>query len=153
MVNSVNPFLPEPIYAKIKKGVQVASPDIILDDPYMSVESMADYIFATIGGTEILSASRSDLIDSPLNKNYTPIADAGAAFVGEPSISFSDSSENIFIGYGIDLNRHVPIDDIAYPLVEDGTNGTIKINLRDMKPGYYVEVEILTNGDLVDGTI
>ncbi len=153
MVSAVNPFLPEPIYAKIRKGVQVASPDILLDDPYMSVESMADYIFATIGGTEILSASRSDLIDSPLNRNYTPLADAGIAFTGESSISFDDSSFNTFRGFSIDINQYVPADYLTYPLVQSGPNGSAKINLRDVKPGHYVEVEILTSGSLINGTI
>jgi len=153
MVNAVNQFLPEPIYAKIRKGVQVASPDVILDDPYMSVESMADYIFATIGGTEILSASRSDLIDSPLNRNYTPIADAGTKFSGEPSIVFDDNSFNTFSGFSIDLTKHIPLDNAESPMIEPGDNGSVKINLRDVKPGYYVEVEILSSGDIINGTI
>lgn len=153
MVSAVNPFLPEPIYASIKKGAKIATPDIVLDDPYISVDSMADYIFATIGGTEILSASRSDLIDSPLNRNYTPLADAGISFVRESSIVFDDSSFSTFRGFSIDINNHVPADNITYPLVQSGTNGSAKINLRDVKPGFFVEVEILTSGDLVSGTI
>ncbi len=153
MVSAVNPFLPEPIYAKIRKGVQVASPDIVLDDPYISVDSMADYIFATIGGTEILSASRTDLIDSPLNRNYTPLADAGTAFVGESSILFDDNSINTFNGFAIDINQYVPDDHITYPLVEAGTNGSAKINLKDFKSTYFVEIEILTSGEIINGTI
>jgi len=153
MVSAVNPFLPQPIYAKIKKGAKIATPDIVLDDPYISVDSMADYIFATIGGTEILSASRSDLIDSPLNRNYTPLADAGTKFITEQTITFSDNSYNTFRGFAIDLNKHIPIDNIAYPLFQSGTNGSVKINLRDVKPGSYVEVEIITNGNLIDGII
>jgi hypothetical protein len=153
MVSAVNPFLPEPIYSKIKRGVQVASPDIVLDDPYISVDSMADYIFATIGGTEILSASRSDLIDSPLNRNYTPLEDAGTAFVGEDSIGFNDNSYNTFRGFAIDLNKHVPADHTIYPLVQSGADGLAKINLKDIKSGYYVEIEILTNGEIINGII
>jgi len=153
MVSAVNPFLPEPIYSKIKRGVQVASPDIVLDDPYISVDSMADYIFATIGGTEILSASRYDLIDSPLNRNYTPIGDAGTAFVGETGITFNDNSYNTFRGFAIDLNKYVPADHNTYPLVQPGANGSIKINLKDIRSGYYVEIEILTNGQVINGII
>jgi hypothetical protein len=161
MVSAVNPFLPEPIYAKIRRGVQVASPDIVLDDPYMSVDSMADYIFATIGGTEILSASRSDLIDSPLNRNYTPLEDAGTGFSREEGINFDDNSFNTFRGFAIDLNRHVPADHILHPLVASGLttdvtpvpDGTARINLKDVRSGYYVEIEILTNGQVIDGII
>jgi hypothetical protein len=161
MVSAVNPFLPEPIYARIKKGVQVASPDILLDDPYMSIESMGDYIFATIGGTEILSASRSDLIDSPLNRNYTPLADAGTGFSREEGISFDDNSFNTFRGFAIDLNRHVPSDHVLHPLLNSGLtkdaipvpDGTAIISLRDVKPGYYLEIEILTNGQVINGII
>jgi hypothetical protein len=153
MVSAVNPFLPEPIYVKIRKGVQVASPDILLDDPYISVDSMADYVFATIGGTEILSSSRSDLINSPLNRNYTPLEDAGTAFVSEAAINFNDNSYNTFRGFAIDLNKYVPSDHNVYPLLESGTNGSVKINLKDIKSGYYVEIETLTNGQVINGTI
>jgi len=153
MVSAVNPFLPEPIYSRVRRGIQIASPDIVLEDPYLSLDSMTDYVFATIGGTEILSSSRSDLIDSPLNKNYTAIADAGIAFRGEEAISFNDNSVNTFRGFSIDLTLHIPLDDIRYPAIEPGENGSVKINLRDVKPGHFVEVEILTNGDIINGTI
>jgi hypothetical protein len=159
MVSAVNPFLPEPIYTRIRKGIQIASPDVVLDDPYISVESMGDYIFATIGGTEILSATRSDLIDSPLNRNYTAIQDAGTAFTKENAISFNDNSSNTFRGFAIDLKKHVPENNVSHPLIEpeldsdQNPNGNVRINLKDIKPGYYVDVEILTNGNVINGTI
>jgi hypothetical protein len=159
MVSAVNPFLPEPIYARARKGIQIASPDVLLDDPYISVESMGEYVFATIGGTEILSATRSDLIDSPLNRNYTAIQDAGTAFAKENAISFNDNSSNIFRGFAIDLKRHVPENNLSNPLIEpeldssQNPNGNVKINLKDIKTGYYVDVEILTNGNIINGTI
>ena len=143
---------------QIRKGVQVASPDIVLDDPYISTESMADYIFATIGGTEILSASRSDLIDSPLNRNYTPLGDAGVGFPTETAIPFDDNSVNTFRGFSIDMNAHIPSDHTLYPVIQPGLtnadpNGTVKINLKDLRSGYYVEIQILTSGEVINGII
>lgn len=153
MVDSTNAFLPEPVYVTEKKNVKVATPDILLDDPMVSLETMADYGFASVAGIELLSASRHDLINSPYNNGYTPITDAGSVFTNIPSIVFDDSSKNIFNTFTIDLNYHTPQLD-ENPLIEsDTSSGNIIISLKNLQQEYIVEVETLITGIVIDDTI
>lgn len=159
MVLSVNPFLPEPVYKSEKAGTKIATPDILISEGTVtSTETMTDYIFDKIGGQEILSSSRSDLIDSPYNDNYTPLLDAGVSFEPEIPIKFSDGFQNTFGVYSISLENH-SVDGFFETVDETGNitvrhvnqvesdidSGTITINVKNLKPDYLVEVEILSS--------
>lgn len=156
MVQATNQFLPEPIYATNKAGTKTATPDLLITEDQISVDTMADYVFPMIGGQEILSVSRSDLINSPLNNNYTPLLDAGNVFTNELPIRFVDASPNIFNTYLINLNDHIPqgtVSSPVSPVESDTTNGTITINLKNLRPNYRVEVEMVKQGSIVNDTI
>jgi hypothetical protein len=153
MVDSTNAFLPQPIYVLERGGVKVATPDILLDNEQLSLETRGDYSFATVGGIELLSASRHDLINSPYNDGYTPMTDAGSVFQNQPSIVFSDASKNIFNIYTIDLNYHTP-QLPENPLIQfDASSGTAIITLKNLQPDYVVEVEIVSSGAVLNDTI
>jgi hypothetical protein len=153
MVDSTNAFLPEPIYKTENKNVKVATPDILLDNESLSLETMGDYVFATIGGTELLSVSRHDLINSPYNNGYTTLKDAGTVFTDQQAIVFRDSSRSIFGTFTIDLNYHIP-QEAANPLIQnDLDSGTITISLKNLQQDYIVETEVLSAGTVINGTI
>jgi hypothetical protein len=152
MVDSVNAFLPAPLYRTEINGVKVATPDIVLDDPELAPDTMVNYVFAAIGGTEILSASRSDLINSPLNNGYTALGDAGQTFRKRQSIIFTEVSENIFNGYGIDVNEFL-LENAAEVVTSDLTTGIIKISLNGVRSRYFVDVEIMNSLEEINGTI
>jgi hypothetical protein len=153
VVDSTNSFLPEPIYKSQEKGIKIATPDILLDNETLSLETMGDFVFAEIGGTELLSVSRHDLINSPYNNGYTPLVDAGTVFKDQNAIVFKDGSKNIFNTFTIDLNYHIP-QSSANPLIQnDTTSGTVTINLKNLQPDYIVETEIISSGTVFSGTI
>jgi hypothetical protein len=154
MVSATNPYLPTlnmSVSDMKNKGIQIATPDILLDTDFVSVNAMSEYVFASIGGTEILSASRYDLIDSPLNNEYTPIIDVGTRFVRNKTIPVVDGSQRTFASFEIDLNNHF-VNDIENTVeyVRDNENNlvAVSIQLKDLKSTYRVEVEIFTNFDL-----
>jgi hypothetical protein len=154
MVSATNPYLPTlnmSVSDMKNKGIQIATPDILLDTDFVSVNAMSEYVFASIGGTEILSASRYDLIDSPLNNEYTPIIDVGTRFVRNKTIPVVDGSQRTFASFEIDLNNHF-VNDIENTVeyVRDNENNlvAVSIQLKDLKNTYRVEVEIFTNVDL-----
>ncbi|MCF8135658.1 MAG: hypothetical protein K9J32_09255 [Synechococcus lacustris] len=156
MVEATNQFLPVPIYVTNKAGTKTATPDLIITEDQISIDTMADYVFPMIGGQEILSVSRSDLINSPFNNNYTPLLDAGSAFTNELPIRFIDASPNIFNTYLVNLNDHIPqgtASSPVSPVESDTTSGTITINLKNLRTNYRVEVEMLKNGSIVSGII
>lgn len=155
MLDSTNPFLPKPIYAQKRAGVKIATPDILLDTESFSVNTMAEYVFATIGGIELLSSSRYDLIDSPLNNEYTPIVDAGVKFYPNQEINVVDGSEESFRSFDIDINDHI-INDVANTIDKLKVGGVTQyyvIQLKNLKPDYRVEVQILTESDIDHVTI
>jgi hypothetical protein len=142
MLDSTSSFLPEPIYKQKSAGIKIATPDILLDTDRLSINTMQEYTFATIGGIELLSASRHDLIDSPLNKEYTPVVDAGTRFSSTKEISVTDGSANIFGSFEIDISKHIVYDSANTVSVVDGN---IVIQLKNLKSNYYVEVEVFSD--------
>jgi hypothetical protein len=151
MVDSTNAFLPEPIYKSEEKNIKIATPDILLDNELLSLETMGDYVFATIGGTELLSVSRHDLINSPYNNGYTTLKDAGTVFTDQDTIVFKDSSRSIFNTFTIDLNYHIP-QQTENPLIQnDLSSGTVTINLKNLQQDYIVETQILSAGTVING--
>lgn len=142
MLNSTNDFLAEPIYKQRNAGIKIATPDILLDTDRLSINTMEEYTFASISGIELLSASRHDLIDSPLNNEYTPVVDAGTRFSSTPEIPVTDGSNNIFGSFEIDISKHIVYDSANTVSVVDGN---IVIQLKDLKPNYYVEVEVFSD--------
>lgn len=157
MVDAVSEFLPEPEYKRnASAGTKVATPDILLSEDQIQVDTMADYVFPMIGGQEILSTSRSDLINSPYNNNYTPLLDAGNVFNNEVPIRVADGTTSVFNTYLINLNDHIPQGTTSagvQPIESNLTTGLITINLKNLRENYRVEVEILKDGQILDGTI
>lgn len=169
MPDSNNAYLPVPQYKqKSNPDIKIAIPDLLVEDPNMSIDTMTDYVFAEIGGQEILSTSRHDLIDSPLSEN-NKISDAGSAYRRTKYIEPSDGIANNFRSFQVNINDHIPesISDVIRlaglseeaDIVEKKDNifvesdGSIHIVLKNLKSNYKVEVEFLTIEDLVDGTI
>lgn len=90
---------------------KIASPDIILikqeDTP---VETMTDMIFQNIGGQEIVSVIRNDLVNG-INVRYQPIKnirDIYSAYNSSNLIKLPNSSESFFRNFTINLEEHVP---------------------------------------------
>ena len=114
---------------------------------------MGDFVFAEIGGTELLSVSRHDLINSPYNNGYTPLTDAGTVFKDQNAIVFKDGSKNIFNTFTIDLNYHIPQSSVNPLIQNDTTSGTVTINLKNLQIDYIIETEIISSGTVFSGTI
>jgi hypothetical protein len=148
-----NIFLPEPLYRREQRGVKTARPDIILDDESLSIDIMQDFIFAEIGGQEILDISRSDLINSPLNQLYNSVKGTGTNFIQQETITFIDGIQNTFASFNRDVDDYRPLDNsIAIVSVDDDTK-TLIIKTVNMKTGDAVEIDFLTNIELEDAII
>lgn len=154
MVDAVDPFLPKPIYQYRRSGTKVASPDIILDEENISIESMTDYLFEQIGGQELLSSARTDTIASPLNTTNLFIQDSGSFFSSDVEIPFNTIQANLE-DYQINLDDFLPFgytpNQIAY-LDPSGESGLI-IELENLKADYVIEVRILFGPNTKFGTI
>ena len=148
MVDSMNMFLPEPVFTRTKQNIKIATPDIILDDENVPIEVMQDYIFAAVGGQEILSSTRHDIIGSPNKKAYSLVKDSGSKLSLQDPAS-RDSVTNTFAANLLDVNDYFPaVSDIGATC--NATTKTLDMTLDNVPGRYFVEVEFLVVNDSVN---
>lgn len=161
MPNVNNAYLPSPLDILVRSGIKVAIPDLIIEDESLPIDSMTDLIFADIGGQEILSMSRHDTIDSPLSRSMK-ISDSGMMFKKTKYVEPTDSINEIFASFQVQLNSKIP-DSIEIPSTESyidskdniyvSEDGSINIILQGMASGNKVQVDFFNASDIVNGTI
>lgn len=185
-IKSVNPVylsavaaIPEPSQKKDDDSVKIATPDLILsNDETMSIEIMTDLIFEDIGGYELATISRHDLINGQ-KVIYAPIKNLTDLYLqyNPNNVLRLQSSDSYFKSLSLSILDRLPICgtgyDIAPPVSNpnepdktkwiktpncksiyiDPITGDLVINLINMKENEQVEVEILTAGNIFDDTI
>lgn len=148
-----NIFLPEPLYKRDKRGVKTARPDIILTEDELSPEIMQDFIFAEIGGQEILDISRSDFVNSPLNQQYSAIPGTGTSYVQKDPITFSDGTLSVFSSFGILLDNYVPADQTTSPVSIESDTNVLVVKLINVKNSDTIEIDFLAYTEIANDII
>lgn len=174
------PPIPAPIPTTVKpNSVKVATPDLMIQqNPNMvPVDTMTEMIFQEIGGHEIISISRNDLVNGR-NISYQLIRnleDINIEYNAQNILPVPGGSNDYFNSFPIRFNEHIPTvisqevgGVIVYyylenPAYSPGANGQavyieeetgdLIIDLINMKDGYQVEVEVLTKATIEDDTI
>jgi hypothetical protein len=140
-------------------SVKIATPDIILfDEEGIEIEIMTDLIFENIGGQEIISISRNDIINGQ-QVSYSPIKNLSKInlqYNAQNILPLENTSKNYFDNFAIKLEDKLPelgtgpSGEIVYL---DSATGDLVINTVSMEPGEQVEVEIFQAGDVLNDTI
>lgn len=124
-------------------GVKQADPDIIIDP---EVNTSGDYIverfFEELGGTELISISRYDLIDG-IDVSYRPIANLSRLRqrFNPNNIIFSDNiSQNQFSKFAIDLISR----GIYEPYFND--NGDLVVEIDIIRSEENIDVQFSESG-------
>jgi hypothetical protein len=140
-------------------AVKIATPDIILvNENELPIEIMTDLIFENIGGQEIISMVRNDLVNGQ-NILYQPIKnllDVNLQYNSKNILSLENTSETIFNNFPISLDKHIPNvgnGPDGSPVYMDPATGNLVIDLIGMQNGEQVEVQISTTATLLDDTI
>lgn len=149
-------------------GVKVATPDIlILQEEGLSAEVMTDLVFENIGGQEIISISRNDIINGQ-DVIYQPIKNITSLFYQynpQNILALQKIDKDYFKNFPINLSRYLPSCGTGYSIVNnqnvpncryvyiDPVSGDLVIDLVNMPNNLDVEVQIITNGVVVSGTI
>jgi hypothetical protein len=149
-------------------SVKVATPDIlILTEEAMSPEVMTDLIFEDIGGQEIISIARNDIINGQ-NVLYQPIKNITSLFYQynpQNILALQKTDKDYFKNFPISLQSHIPECGTGYDVVSnvevsnckyvyvDPATGNLIINVINMLPGQEVEVQIMTTASVLDDTI
>jgi hypothetical protein len=178
---SVNPTadLPSPNPSTDSNSVKIATPDLIIkNDEVMSIDIMTDLIFEDIGGQELATISRHDLVNGQ-KILYTPIKNLTDLYLqyNPNNVLRLQSSDSYFKSLSISVLDKLPVCGNGYDIVPPASNpnetdktkwtkvpncksvyidpitGDLVINLINVKDGEQAEVQILTSGEVFNDTI
>jgi hypothetical protein len=176
MTIDATPNLPDPKAAVDDRSVKIATPDLIIrDEEVMSIDIMTDLIFEDIGGQELATISRHDLVNGQ-KILYSPIKNLTDLYLqyNPNNILRLQSSDSYFKSLSLSILDHLPECGNGYDLIEkagepdktkwtkvpncksiyiDPITGDLVINLINLKDGEQAEVQILTSGETFDDTI
>ena len=148
-INLPPPPPPPPTTYKVK----IANPEVILfDDETLPATTLIDILFEDIGGQELLSMSRHDIISgdyvpNQLIKNLTSL---NQEFSSKRLLSLQNTSDKYFSNFGIKLENKIPY-------VGGGANGEnvylndsqdIVIDLVNLDIDEQVEVQLSISGTI-----
>lgn len=158
-MTSATPNIPNPEQSNSANGIRIADPDIILfENETLPIEQMADLIFEDIGGQEIISVSRNDIVNGQ-SVAYRPIKNLSRLalkYNSQNLVPLQDSSKTFFQNFPIKLEQYIP-ESGEGPNGEsvyiDQSTGDLVINILPLDNDERVEVEILRSGTILDDTI
>lgn len=148
------------------KQFKIADPQYYFSvDPPATIEEMENAIWQQIGGNEIISLVRRDLIDGT-NPNYSIISDLQELYAqyNPKSIIRIDGSAAFFKdSFGIIFERYLPSteslleisENIVNPVnIEQSSEGQdIVIYVADLPDSYEVEIHSISAGEILRDTI
>lgn len=148
------------IVAEIKRDLSVMQPvkavnpqDVVIKNDTMTPELMQDLIFENLGGRELISISRNDLINGQ-NIQYQPIKNVTAIsskYNPQNIMSISNSADTYFKNFPIKLDSYTQdIDVIQHQIDEDGNLVIYLINVPDNE---QVQVQIFSSMEVLNDTI
>jgi hypothetical protein len=142
---------------------KIADPQFILSaDPAATVEEMQNVLWQGIGGHEIISLARRDLVDGK-NISYELISGLQKLFAEynpKTIISIENASPLYFQNFGIRFESYLPsqqalssIGDGLENPVEIDENNNIIIYVSNIKDSYDVEIQSIGAEELLRDTI
>lgn len=139
-------------------AIKIANPDIILSPIEQTpIELMTDLLFEDIGGQEIISIARNDLVNGQ-NIIYHPLKnlkDINFKYNSKNILSLDNSSESYFNSFPIDFSKHIPSVGTGpngeYVYID--STGNLVINVVNLDTGNQVEIQVLSKGTYQNDTI
>lgn len=145
--------------AVVNPAVKVATPSLIaLSNPPLEIDIMADLIFENIGGQELISISRNDIINGQ-DVLYSPIKNLQSLYLEyNPNniIKLENTADTYFKNFPIRLENKIPSvgsgpnGEIVYI---DQDTGDLVVNVINLDSDEQVDIQILNNGEILNGTI
>jgi hypothetical protein len=181
MTTSATANLPDPKSSSNSNAIKIATPDLIIQgEEVMAIEIMTDLIFEDIGGQELATISRHDLVNGQ-KVLYNPIKNLTDLYLqyNPNNILRLQSSDSFFKSLSLSVMDHIPVCGNGYTITPvnispgvvnpdktkwtkvpncksiyiDPISGDLVINLVNVKEGEQAEVQMLTSGEVYDATI
>jgi hypothetical protein len=127
-----------------------ATVDLILDNSSAPIELMTNLIFEQIGGQELISLSRHDILQGQ-EVSYNPITNMNSIALRYGSrslIPISGSADEIFKNFSINIDEKIPSGDDQLPYI-DAITGDIVVNVQNMNQGEQVEIQVVSSTNLL----
>lgn len=147
--------IPQPTEFTRTNSIKAASPDLLtIKQDDVPVDFMTDILFEDIGGQEILSVSRNDLVNGQ-KVIYSPIKNVSRIsqrFNSNTMFPIPETTQSYFNNFAIKLEERIPDigtgpnDEIVYI---DPITGNVVVNVTNMGTTDMVEIQVLSRGDLV----
>jgi hypothetical protein len=149
---------PEPIIVQ-QVPVKTATPDIVLfDDSALPIEVMSDLIFEDIGGQELISIVRSDIVNGQ-KISYQPIKNLSSIqqqYNPNNILGLQQTANRFFAGFSIKLEDRIP--EIGNGLngeniYFDETTGDLIIEFINLNNDEQIETQITVNGTIYEANL
>jgi len=147
------------------QAIKIATPDLILfNEAAIPVEVMADLLFEEIGGQEIISIARNDIVNGQ-EVSYSLIGNLnglGRRYNSKNIFSLPDTIEKYFSNFSIRFDVHVPEEGTGPEgqrvyIVQESTptsvRGDLIIDVVNMETNERVDIEVLKSGTPLSDTI
>lgn len=156
------PNLPEVRERSKDFGVKAATPDLIVRDKNgQPIEYLTDLLYEQVGGQEILSISRAELINGQ-NVIYSPIknlSSISSRYSPQNIFYLTGTWEEYFSNFAIKLEAYVPDigsgpeGETIYIEQTGPTSANLIIEFQDLPKGLEVEVQTAFSADLFSDII
>jgi hypothetical protein len=149
---------PEPIIVQ-PVPVKTATPDIVLfDDSSLPIEVMSDLIFENIGGQELISIVRSDIVNGQ-KISYQPIKNLSSIqqqYNPNNILGLQQTANRFFAGFSIKLEDRIP--EVGNGLngknvYFDETTGDLIIEFINLSNDEQIETQITVNGTIYEANL
>lgn len=160
---SATPDIPQPVPTSLGTSIKVATPDLIqFNEEAIPIEYMTDLLFEQVGGQEIISISRNDIVNGQqvLYRPIKNIPQVSASFSPLNMFAAIDDTNSYFKNFVIQFDTKVPevgsdssANEVSEVIYIDDTNGNLVINTINMLADEVVEVQVLTSGGPVGDII
>lgn len=136
--------------------VKIATPDVMLytlND--LEVQAINDILFENIGGQELISISRNDILNGQ-DVSVQPIKNLkalGLKYNPKNIIKLSETSASFFNNFPIALENYLPNQALGTKLSEIDADGNLVINFINVPDGEQIEVQLFAGGNILDETI
>lgn len=157
------PDEPEPYYSRRDDSTKNADPQFfVVADPASTVEDMENAIWQNIGGHEIISLARRDLVDG-INLDYTLInnlQDLQKEYNPKTIFAIEDVATTIFKRFGLNFASFLPTNEDLEAIQEGlnspvvlNDNGDIVVYIKNIREDQEVDVQIISSEDVLRDTI
>lgn len=148
------------IVAEIKRDLTIMQPvkvitpqDVVIRNDSLAPELMQDLIFENIGGRELISISRNDLINGQ-SVQYQPIKNAtsiSSKYNPQNLLTIPGSSDTYFKNFPIKLDSYT--QDYQEIPAEIDADGNLVIYLVNVPANEQVQVQVFSSLEVLNDTI